>query len=162
MQYSVIEQIQIAARPQNRLACIVGAILGGFVPVFAFTLAHLEAATNPYMWIPIVAGMIYSAVTVFEWARIAFGGRALKAVAFCALVEAVAIFASTLAIGVAALAILVTINAFATGFQLVEERNQKRRHRARTIATGTPRSKAKPRTRTRKRTGNVHALPKAA
>ncbi len=121
----ILDQVSLAAQPKNRLASFMGSILGGFIPIASFVLAHIECPTYPIMWILVAAGMVYSAITVYEWASIAFKYWA-KAFGFVVLVEGVAIFAHTPQIFYAALTILVTINAVATAYTLVSDREEKR------------------------------------
>jgi VIT1/CCC1 family predicted Fe2+/Mn2+ transporter len=121
----ILDQVSLAAKPQNRLASFMGGILGGFIPIASFVLAHIECPIYPIMWILVAAGMAYSAITVYEWASIAFKYWA-KAFGFVVLVEGVAIFAHTPQIFYAALTILVAINAIATAYTLVSDREEKR------------------------------------
>jgi hypothetical protein len=119
----IVDQVKEAMRKQNRLATFAGVILGGFVPVASFTLAHFELRLDgsfisqiPTLFI-IAAGLTYSAKTVFDWARVAFKHPA-KALGFCVLVEGVMTFAHTTWLSAVALALLVTINGVATGCNL--------------------------------------------
>lgn len=117
---SVIDQCAISLQPKYRLASFLGAVLGGFIPIASFVVAHLETTEHPERWIFVAGGMTYSAMTVYSWASIAFSNR-IKAVGFILLVEGVAIFASTFALNVAALTILVAINALATAYNLIAQ-----------------------------------------
>jgi hypothetical protein len=105
----------------NRLATLIGFLLGGFVPLACYWLAHYEHAA----WSEqggralglVTGGLMYSAVTVFQWAKQAFVS-AFKSVGFCVLVEGVMITSTTLWLSVAALCYLVVINGVATGVTL--------------------------------------------
>lgn len=118
----VVDQVRVALRPKNRLAALLGAILGGFVPIASYVLAHHEIAPGtawalqPAPWL-VAGGLVYSAKTVFDWARAAFALRA-KALGFVVLLEGVMTGSATRALALAALVILVGINAVSAGCQL--------------------------------------------
>lgn len=119
---SIVEQVKAAGQKQNRLAVAAGFILGGFVPSASFVLAHYEIKPTEPLWMQmptvlVVAGLIYSAKTVFDWACIAFR-QPLKALGFVVLVEGVMTFSKTAALSYVALALLVCINGIATGCNL--------------------------------------------
>lgn len=119
---SIVEQVKAASQKQNRLAVVAGFILGGFVPSASFVLAHREIQPSEPLWfqmptVLVIAGLIYSAKTVFDWASIAFRHPA-KALGFVVLVEGVMTFSKTAALSYVALALLVCINGIATGCNL--------------------------------------------
>jgi len=107
---TVIQPIRRAGQSGNRLAALVGMVIGGFVPFVTFTVVHHEVATNPYLWILVVAGLVYSAITVFKWAKMALG-NSQKAVAFCVLLEGTLTFVHSAYLTYGALFILIFINA---------------------------------------------------
>ena len=112
----VIDQVKMAAR--NPLAALAGFILGGFVPVATFTVSHLDKSINEYvMWALVIGGLIYSALTVFGWAKMAFV-NGLKAFGFVILIEGVMTLSGVAPLAYAALAMLVLINGIATGATL--------------------------------------------
>lgn len=112
----VIDQIRIAMK--NPLAAFAGFILGGFVPVATFSISHLDKTLNEYvMWALVIGGLIYSALTVFGWAKSAFD-NALKAVGFVVLIEGVMTLSGLPMLSYAALGLLVVINGIATGANL--------------------------------------------
>lgn len=112
----VIEQIRVAMK--NPLAAFAGFILGGFVPVATFSVSHLDKTLNEYvLWTLVIGGLIYSALTVFGWAKLAFG-NALKALGFVVLIEGVMTLSGLPMLSYAALALLVIINGIATGANL--------------------------------------------
>lgn len=106
---------ELRAVPADSL--LAGAVIGGFVPTAVYWLAHFEVAVTPAMWAIVAGGALFSASTVWDFTRRALGSRA-KAAGFVVLVEGVLIFAGTPALGWAALALLVGINAFQTGSRL--------------------------------------------
>ena len=109
----IIAQIHIAAR--NPLPAVIGALLGALVPSATFVVGHYELATwtEPKALI-VLGGLLFSALTVFRWGRLAFGS-AVKALGFVVLAEGVMTFCSTAWLSVVALGYLVLINAIATG-----------------------------------------------
>lgn len=116
---SIVEQVREAGKRQNRAATAAGFILGGFVPTASFILAHHEVDPMSPLWLQmptllVISGLVYSAKTVFDWARIAFKHPA-KAVGFVVLLEGVMTFSQTVALAYVALALLVGI---ATGCNL--------------------------------------------
>ena len=112
----VIDQIRIAMK--NPLAAFAGFILGGFVPVATFSISHLDKTLNEYvLWTLVIGGLIYSALTVFGWAKNAFD-NGLKALGFVVLIEGVMTLSGLPMLSYAALALLVIINGIATGANL--------------------------------------------
>jgi hypothetical protein len=123
----VIDQIRQAAKPANRMALVVGILLGGLVPIASFTLAHYEV--NPlipiYMQLMsylVLGGLAYSAKSVYQWGAMAFHDG-WKAAGFLVLVEGVMICSSTPWLSYACLAYLVGINAVSTGCNLALKKN---------------------------------------
>jgi hypothetical protein len=108
--------------PQARLATVLGAALGGIVPVGSYWLAHHEVSADVPLYAQLSAwlvfgALVFSAKTVVEWGRLAFGD-AWKAVGFTALIEGMLISSHTPSLSLAALAYLVSINGIATGCRL--------------------------------------------
>ncbi len=124
----IVEQVRKSMHKQNRLAMTCGFILGSFVPVASFTLGHYEAPANGMMWLLVAGGLAYSAMTVFQWATIAFRHPA-KALGFCVLIEGVMTFSHTLWLSLAGLTLLVIINGVATGSTLALDQRQNRGYR---------------------------------
>ena len=109
----IIAQIYIAAH--NPLPAVIGALLGALVPSATFMVGHYELSswTEPKALI-VMGGLVFSALTVFRWGRLAFGSP-VKALGFVVLAEGVMTFCSTAWLSVVALGYLVLINAIATG-----------------------------------------------
>lgn len=122
----ILDQCAIAARRSNRSALICGSMVGGFVPLATFVVAHYETASTPMMWLPVAGGLAYSAMTVFQWARVAYK-HPLKALGFVVLLESVMTFSATTWLSLAALAMLIAINAIACACQLVLDRRETRK-----------------------------------
>jgi hypothetical protein len=114
---SVMHQIRRAFAPGARLAAAVGIVIGGFVPVASWTLVHREVAAIPALWILVVGGLLYSALTVFKWAKAAFGCP-IKATGFCVLLEGILTFSHIQFLSVTALGILIFINAVSSACAL--------------------------------------------
>lgn len=119
---AIVDQVREAFKKQNRLATGAGFVLGGFIPVASFILAHFEVRPDAplYLQVPsllVLAGLVYSAKTVFDWARLAFRHPA-KALGFVVLTEGVMTFAHTPGLYYSALTLLVVINGVATGCNL--------------------------------------------
>lgn len=119
-----IAQIKESFRPRNRLAAITGLLLGGFVPLASYWIAHNEVVGSGY-WMPVMislvfGGLLYSAKTVYQWARVAFDCP-WKAGGFVLLVEGVMIFSGTGWLGTVALSYLIGINAVASACVLAKK-----------------------------------------
>src|ERR1700759_5162999 len=89
----IVAQIHIAAR--NPLPALIGALLGALVPAATFTVGHHELTSwsKPKALI-VLGGLVFSALTVFKWGRLAFGSP-VKALGFVVLAEGVMTFCST-------------------------------------------------------------------
>lgn len=123
----VVEQVRVALRPGARLAFVVGMLLGGFVPVATFVLAHAELVHGRPLWLQpaaafVAGGLLFSAVTMYRWGRLAFDVRA-KAVGFVLLLEGTMVTSSTRWLSLVALAYLVLINGVATACNLARPRD---------------------------------------
>lgn len=112
---SVVGQVRLALKRENRLATAVGSLLGGFVPAATWTMTHHE----PHDWrlLIVAGGLLYSAITVYKWGVLAFGMR-VKAFGFVALLEGVMVMSATAWLSLTALGILIGINAVATAVAL--------------------------------------------
>ena len=115
----IISQVQKASK--SRVASTIGFILGGVVPVGVYWIAHHEAEFQPWKWGLVTAGLIYSAKTVFDWARIAFKHPA-KALGFVVLLEGIMTSSTTLWLQLVCLTILVGINGTSAACQLALDR----------------------------------------
>lgn len=123
---SVVEQVRTAMKPRNRLAAAMGFLLGGFVPLASFVLAHYEVDPGAAIWTQLPAalvlgGLTYSAKTVYDWGRLAFE-LPVKALGFVVLLEGVMVASSTPWLAFTALGYLIGINGVATGCTLAARR----------------------------------------
>jgi hypothetical protein len=88
----VVAQVRLALRPKARLATLLGCLLGGFVPLASYVVAHREVDTGTahglVSLLLVLGGLVFSAKTVFQWGQLAFqhGGKALG---FTVLMEGV-------------------------------------------------------------------------
>ena len=122
----VVDQIAIAFSSNNLFATICGFILGGIVPVTVFRTAHYSVADKPWLWVLVIGGLIYSAITVFKWGQAAFSST-VKSVGFVILLEGTLTFSPDHYLAYAALAVLTMINGVATGVNLVAQKKEARK-----------------------------------
>ncbi len=124
----VVQQVKLACKPSNRLATIIGFLLGGFVPIACYWISHHEQAAftadGARSMALVFGGLAYSARTVYEWAKLAFTSG-FKSLGFVVLVEGTMVTSSTLWLSIAALCYLVVINGVATGCTLSLGKNKK-------------------------------------
>ena len=122
----IVDQVRVALSRQHRLATAIGALLGAAVPVSTFALMHQEIPpewyTEPRTLI-VLGGLIYSALTVYRWGRMAFNST-VKAVGFTVLLEGVMTLSSQGWLSAMALGYLCAINAIATGVTLAQGASQ--------------------------------------
>lgn len=103
----------------HRGRILIGVALGGFVPLASYTLVHVDGRRE--VWGLVAGGLLYSALTVYQWARRAFSYRA-KAVGFVVLLEGVMTFTRVQWLGLAGLAILMGLNAWSAAESLQGEK----------------------------------------
>lgn len=123
----VVEQVRLALRPGSRLAFVLGVLLGAFVPLATFVLSHHELQTTRELWRQpaayfVAGGLLFSAVTMFRWGRLAFDVKA-KALGFVVLLEGTMVTSHTRWLALAALAYLCAINGIATACNLARPRD---------------------------------------
>lgn len=111
---AVVAQVRSAVG--SPIALALGCILGGFVPLASYVLAHLPAPAW-YLWALVAGGLLFSAKTVYQWGAAAFAD-AWKAGGFVLLLEGVMTYAPVPWLALSALGVLVGINAIATGCAL--------------------------------------------
>jgi hypothetical protein len=97
----------------SKVAAIIGFSFGGFVPVGIYTICHHEL-TDVYSFLGLIAlgGLVYSATTVYQWAKLLFKNP-FKAVGFTLLLEGIMVFSHITWLSVIALCYLVFINGVA-------------------------------------------------
>ena len=129
---NLVQQVRKAFAARNRLATLLGFLLGGFVPLAIYVVAHAESGPLLSLTAPsglVFGGLLYSAQTVYQWAKLAFT-NAIKSVGFCVLLEGVMVTSKTHWLGLAALAYLVLINGVATGCTIALGPQSEKRKRA--------------------------------
>jgi hypothetical protein len=125
MAIGLLEQMRVAR--SHPWAAAMGGALGGFVPIAAYVISHLElrdADGRMDLWKPIapvlLACLFFSVSTVWQWGVQSFRER-FKASCLVIAIEGVMVLSSTPILSVVALAYLVLINAIATACTLVAE-----------------------------------------
>lgn len=121
----VVDDVIIATAARNRLATTLGFILGGFVPLGSYTVAHHEITafnlTNLAPLLMVLGGLAYSALTVYQWGNKAFESK-FKAFGFVVLIEGIMTLSNITWLSIAALVLLVSINGISTGTKLALKR----------------------------------------
>lgn len=125
----IVDQVTLALKPNTRVATFLGFLLGGFVPLASYVVAHFEIdRSEPFYTqsasLLVLGGLMFSAMTVYSWAQLAFK-RAAKSVGFVVLLEGVMIMAHTEWLAWSALAYLVAVNGIATGCTLSLDRKRR-------------------------------------
>lgn len=126
-QYSILGQLR-ALRGQ-RLATVIGAIIGAVVPVLVYRIAHYHAADTPALWLIVAGGLLFSASSVYGWGLKLFGGAWYKAGGFTVLLELSTVFVQGWE-GRLALAVLILINAVNLAHALVVGNRPAKRNKA--------------------------------
>lgn len=137
---SIMKQVRTATRG-SRLAVFGGFLLGGLIPAASFLVAHNEVTSptgSPAPFVIVLGGLMFSALTVFQWGRSAFQST-WKALGFVTLTEGVMVFSGQQALSVVCLAYLVVINGLATGCRLAIQD-----HEEAPVATPEPKPKPEP------------------
>jgi hypothetical protein len=120
----ILEQWRQARR--HPVAALLGAMLGGFVPLAAYQTTHgdLAVATPRDLLQPLVpvvaACLLFSVRTVWQWGRAAFG-ETVKSVCLVVAIEGMMVFSPTPWLAQLALVYLICINAVATACILAAE-----------------------------------------
>ena len=147
---TVVQQVNRAFMKGTRVSAILGVIVGGFVPFAVWATAHFAVSVTSDVWatltqIPallVAGGLLYSAKTVFQWVKAAYGDP-WKALGFVVLLEGTLTFTKLYSVStvvteanfhnlvltglnISALLILVFINsvAAACGLQVRKEEPQ--------------------------------------
>ena len=134
-QLGVVDQAIVAFERKNLFASLFGVWLGGIVPFGIFMTAHYSVnksitvsghqVSGAWLWILVLAGLAYSATTVFKWGTSAFSSKA-KSAGFVILLEGILTFSPEHGLAVAALVTMMLINAIATSCNLIAQRKEAR------------------------------------
>jgi hypothetical protein len=121
----VVDQVRFALQPRARLAAAVGMLLGAVVPFVTSHYAHRELDFSRALYLQplaffVLGGLLFSAVTMYSWGRLAFLDRA-KALGFVVLLEGTMITSHTAWLANVALAYLIAINGVATACNLAQK-----------------------------------------
>jgi hypothetical protein len=129
----VVSQIKLAFA--NPLPLLIGALIGGLVPLATYTVGHAELGTAGWGSVSgtiVIGGCLFSAITVYKWGRRAFDS-AFKALGFVVLSEGVMTFSQTPWLSILMLSFLVAINAVANGANLAVAHLDAERRRAASV-----------------------------
>jgi hypothetical protein len=111
---TVVQQIRHAFKPGGRTAAWVGLLLGGSAPGFTFGVVHFVLPMHPecsiILWAIAAGGLLFSAPKVYKWGLSAWGSK-VEAFGAVVFLEGVMTFVPSLYLPLAALAILVFVNA---------------------------------------------------
>lgn len=88
----------------------IAAVAAGLIPLFAYSIAHIEVDARPWMWVFVVASLLYSAPTLADWCGDTWCKGKVKAWGFVAILEGVMVFSSIAWAGYLCLALLMVIN----------------------------------------------------
>lgn len=121
---SILEQWRAARR--HPIAALLGALLGGFVPLAAYETTHGDLTVRSagellQPLVPVVgACLLFSVRTVWQWGGAAFGERT-KAACLVVAIEGMMVLSPTPWLAQLALLYLICINAVATACILAHE-----------------------------------------
>jgi hypothetical protein len=124
MTIGILEQWRQARR--HPVAALLGAMLGGFVPLAAYKTTHgdLQVRSAGELLQPLVpvvgACLLFSVRTVWQWGRGAFG-ETIKSVCLVVAIEGMMVLSPTPWLAQLALCYLICINAVATACILAHE-----------------------------------------
>lgn len=102
-------KVKLTTGEQRTVGQFIAAVAAGFLPVASFVIAHMETRGNPWMWGLVIAGLMFSAPTLADWALKWCKDR-WKSWGFTILLEGVMIFSSVQYLAATGLFILVAIN----------------------------------------------------
>ena len=114
--------VELAFKPENRIANVLGFILGGVIPVATYLEAHVDLDpsqplyTQPATFV-VAGGLLFSAKTVFAWGRRLWDDW--KAAGFVVLFEVAMVTSHVPVLPLVLLALLVGINGIATACALM-------------------------------------------
>jgi hypothetical protein len=119
---TVVDQVRLAFARTDRLAAVVGLLLGAFVPLACYLVSHCELSGDLPLYSQrgaylVAGGLAYSAKTVWQWGTVAF-----KAAGFVVLLEGVMVTSHIAWLGIVALGYLMAINGVATAFNLIHKK----------------------------------------
>ena len=121
---SLVERVRVAFSSKNRLGGLLGALMGGLVPLASYHVAHTEMDLNNHpfsIFTAIVLGcLIYSASSVYQFGKLSFRSGP-KAFGFVLLTEGILIFSHIGWLSVTCLVYLIVINAISAACNIVRK-----------------------------------------
>lgn len=102
--------IKVSVAQKRMVGQFCASIAAGFLPIASYMLAHYESQTNPFMWVLVIAALMFSAPTLVDWSK-KWCGSTTKAVGFAVLLEGVMIMSHNQILSLVGLVILVAINS---------------------------------------------------
>lgn len=129
---NVAQQVEMAFR--DRLAASIGFLFGAAVPVGVFRTVHwdIPSGATSLLWIVVVAGLIVSAKTVYEWGTAAFECR-WKALGFVGVLETMMVLTPSIWLASCFLALLVIANGVAASVALTRREEKKKKRKVRVV-----------------------------
>lgn len=118
---TVVQQVKHAFKPGGQIAAWIGLLMGGCAPIFTFVVVHFVIPLHPertyLLWAIAAGGLLFSAPKVYKWGLSAWGSKveALGAVMF---LEGVMTLVPSVYLPMAALVILVFVNAIYSACRL--------------------------------------------
>jgi VIT1/CCC1 family predicted Fe2+/Mn2+ transporter len=116
-----VDQAVAVLRSSSRLSALFGLALGAFVPLASYTIIHVEVKARPELWVLVGACLLFSAFSVFGWARQAFD-HTFKALGFVVLLEGVLMFSRVAWLSLSGLVILMVLNGVTAAVTLQKRR----------------------------------------
>jgi hypothetical protein len=122
---SIVSKIRIAFSRRNALATVLGIFHGAPIPVGVFSIMHIEMENQVWQWkgLIVLAGLLYSAKTVYKWGKQVFRGEdgspdTIKALGFVGMIEGMMVVSNMMWLNIVGLVILILINAIAGGVSM--------------------------------------------
>lgn len=122
---SIVSKIRIAFSRRNALATVLGIFHGAPIPVGVFSIMHIEMQNQVWQWkgLIVLAGLLYSAKTVYKWGKQVFRGEdgspdTIKALGFVGMIEGMMVVSNMMWLNIVGLVILILINAIAGGVSM--------------------------------------------
>lgn len=130
---------QVRGYAKNPIASALGATLGAIIPLVTYHVTHYQAPANPWLYILVAAGLLYSAPKVYDWARTLFG-TPIAGVAFTIIMEMAMVVTDAPVTKYAGLVVLVVINALSVAYNITDQDKRAklaRRHHQRARRTAS-------------------------
>jgi hypothetical protein len=135
---SILAQIQMTFCRENMLAAVIALLFGGVIPIITFVVKHYDIKADVGLFAQVTtyivaAGMIFSSLTVYKWALVAYRttykdsvgdewtcwSSYIKAFGTVVLIEGTMVFSGIYWLSCLALGILILVNGVAVACNLV-------------------------------------------